>query len=427
MPMTPQEILEATLRQAERETVADLEESDARAMARRAIAAAQVKKQPRAFGALAVAAVALLCVLGGFAVATWSQPAAPAFVQKLEASEPIQEGEGLSPEEALALADAENAASAEASADVRLPTGDRLLSTSGTHYDVVSADPDRVVALSEGDVLFDIEPVAGGSFVVSAGATEVRVLGTVFSVRRTDEGVAVLVYEGRVMVTNSDGERVLGAGEFWASSHSLVDDAWRETSEARWNALMRETGAQLAPPPVVREGSSGPGEPEPGEEQASPAEGTSEPPEAEEVRSLLLRREYREVLVAAQAELNDDPRSAEWATIVADAYRGLQDWPAAAPAYRAASALARTSRRAQLGYAAAQIYAERLSRPQVALEVLAAARSANTGSIVEERARSLQIRLLRQTHQSAALVEAVDAYLERFPDTHTAVRLRAEH
>lgn len=421
--MTPQEILEATLRQAERETVTDLDEGDARAMARRAIAASKAEKQPRGFGALGVAAVALLCVLGGFAVATWSHSATPVFVHKLEAPEPAPE-RGLSPE-ALALVEPDDgSASVEASADVRLPTGDRLLSTSGTHYDVVSTDPDRVVALSEGDVLFDIESIAGGSFVVSAGGTEVRVLGTVFSVRRTEEGVAVLVYEGRVVVTNSDGERVLGAGEFWASNHSLVDDTWREASEARWNALMNESAAQLSSPQL---GAQQPGgAPELGNEEAQPADSSARV-EAEQVRALLLRREYREVLEAAQAELRDDPLSAEWATIVADAYRGLQDWPAAAPAYRAASALAQTSRRAQLGYAAAQIYAERLHRPSVALEVLAAARSASSESIVEERARSLQIRLLQQTHQSAALADAVDAYLERFPGSHTAVRLRAEH
>lgn len=424
--MTPQEILEATLRQAERETVADLEESDARAMARRAIEAAQAKKQPRAFGGLAVAAVALLCVLGGFAFATWSR-STPVLVQKLEAAEPTPEMRDLS-QEALALVERENSpASADTSADVRLPSGDRLLSTSGTNYEVVSTDPDRVVALSEGDVLFDIEPIAGGSFVVSAGDTEVRVLGTVFSVRRTDVGVAVLVYEGRVMVTNADGERVLGAGEFWASSRSLVDDAWREASEARWDALMSESGANLSPPQPggVERGSPGLGAPELGGEEIQPEDMPR--PEAEQVRALLLRREYSEVLEAAQSELRDNPHSAEWATIVADAYRGLQDWSAAAPAYRAASVLARTSRRARLGYAAAQIYAERLRQPRVALEVLIAARSASTESIVEERARSLQIRLLQETHQSSALAEAVDAYLERFPDTHTAVRLRAEH
>lgn len=409
--MTPQEILEATLRQAERESVPGLDESDAREMARRAIHAAQAEKQPRAFGVLAVAAVALLCVLGGFGVATLSRPGTPALVQKLEASEaPVAEEHDPSQEAVAAVEPAQALARPEASADVRLPSGDRLLSTSGTHYDVVSTDPDRVVSLSEGDVLFDIESIAGGSFVVNAGDTEVRVLGTVFSVRRTDAGVAVLVYEGRVSVTDSSGERLLGAGEFWASNHSLVDDTWREASEARWNALMRESGSRLSAPQ------------QPESVQETPSE-----PGAEQVRTLLLRREYREVLEVAQAALSENPRSAEWATVVADAYRGLQDWPSAAQAYRAAAALARRSRKAQLGYAAAQIYAERLSRPRDALAVLDAAGSASTESIVEERARSLQIRLLRATGGDAALVEAVDAYLDRFPDTHTARRLRAEH
>ncbi|MFT5352832.1 MAG: hypothetical protein ACI9KE_000029 [Polyangiales bacterium] len=411
--MTPEEVLKATLLHAKREKMAGLHEGDAREMARRAIDAASLEKKPRAFGVLAVAAVALLCVVGGFGVATLSQSEPPAFVQKLEVPlAPVLGDEVLQREAAEALAAGDLPAIPEAAeaADVRLPTGDRMLAASGTHYDVVSTDPDRVVALREGDVLFDIESIAGGSFVVDAGDTQVRVLGTVFSVRRSQEGVAVLVYEGRVAVTDSSGERVLGAGEFWASNRSLVDAEWREASEARWNALVRESGTGLSTPQPPR----------PVEEAAPRAE-------EEPVRALLLRREYRDVLEMAQAEMNENGRTVEWAIVVADAYRGLQDWQSAAPAYRSAAALARGSRRAQLGYAAAQIYADRLHRPRIALEALEEGRSANTESIVEERARSLQIRLFQATHQSAALEEAVDTYLERFPDTYTARRLRAEH
>ena len=416
--MTPEEVLKATLEQAKAEKMVGLSEESAREMAKKAIRAAEQQPRRRTLGALPVAAAALLCIAGGFGVMAWTQSAPGALVEKDVSPEELgQEPEALAhaetPRESQSADRAEAAEPVEASADVRLPTGDRLLSATGTHYDVVSTAPDRVVALTEGDVLFDIESIAGGSFVVDAGDTQVRVLGTVFSVKRTAAGVAVLVYEGRVAVTDASGQRVLGAGEFWASNGSLVDAAWREASEARWNAIQSESATRLAAPE-----STAPSEPESAPE---PEQVEAEP---EEARALLLRREYRDVLEIAQAELDENQNSAQWMTIAADAYRGLQDWESAARAYRSSISLVAGTRRGQMGYAAAQIYADRLHRPHLALAALEEGRATSAQSMVEERARSLQIRLLEDTNQRAELEDAVDAYLARFPDTYTARRLR---
>ncbi len=65
---------------------------------------------------------------------------------------------------------------------------------------------ERRVELLEGEALFDITRDEQRPFVVVAGATEVRVLGTTFNVyRRDDQTATVTVLEGRVAVTSADG------------------------------------------------------------------------------------------------------------------------------------------------------------------------------------------------------------------------------
>ena len=58
----------------------------------------------------------------------------------------------------------------------------------------------RRVALTRGEAFFDVAKDPSRPFVVEAGSTEVRVLGTQFTVRQIGERVEVVVKEGRVEV-----------------------------------------------------------------------------------------------------------------------------------------------------------------------------------------------------------------------------------
>jgi transmembrane sensor len=80
---------------------------------------------------------------------------------------------------------------------VTLNTASRLSVEFSTHR--------RAVTLIEGEALFDVAKDRSRPFVVTAGATEVRAVGTSFTVRRLEnQPVQVLVREGVVEVTQSD-------------------------------------------------------------------------------------------------------------------------------------------------------------------------------------------------------------------------------
>ena len=61
-----------------------------------------------------------------------------------------------------------------------------------------------------------------------------------------------------------------------------------------------------------------------------------------------------------------------------------------------------------------------------AIRCLEEGRASAPGSPIEERARSLELRSLRELGRRTEREVAVSEYLRRFPDTHTARRLRAE-
>lgn len=111
----------------------------------------------------------------------------------------------------------------------KLPDGSTVLLDTATQAEVVLYRDRREVRLDEGQAHFSISPDSRRPFHVRAGATEVTVVGTRFTVRRTpsgllDHGVGIAVEEGRVRVaqweapgrTGSDdggGALVLTAGD----------------------------------------------------------------------------------------------------------------------------------------------------------------------------------------------------------------------
>lgn len=60
----------------------------------------------------------------------------------------------------------------------------------------------RLVTLDRGEALFEVAQNANRAFIVRAGDTEIRALGTKFDVRRSDGRVIVVLLEGKVEVTN---------------------------------------------------------------------------------------------------------------------------------------------------------------------------------------------------------------------------------
>lgn len=80
-----------------------------------------------------------------------------------------------------------------------LPDGSVIELSAGAEFDVVFTAARRGVVLRKGEALFAVAKDKV-PFVVSAGAVEVRAVGTEFSVRHQPTGVGVLVTEGRVAV-----------------------------------------------------------------------------------------------------------------------------------------------------------------------------------------------------------------------------------
>lgn len=86
--------------------------------------------------------------------------------------------------------------------------------TADSHLVADEVSPTRVrVRLGSGAARFEVSPSPDRLFEVEAGPVTVRVLGTIFSVARTGEDVAVSVERGRVRVDGSGGERIVAAGE----------------------------------------------------------------------------------------------------------------------------------------------------------------------------------------------------------------------
>ncbi len=70
----------------------------------------------------------------------------------------------------------------------------------------------RSVAIDQGRAIFEVAKDPSRPFVVEAAQTEVRALGTVFSVQRRDDSVVVAVAEGRVQVRSTASHEAHGTG-----------------------------------------------------------------------------------------------------------------------------------------------------------------------------------------------------------------------
>lgn len=114
---------------------------------------------------------------------------------------------------------------------VELADGSRVELDTGTRLSVSRHLRSRRVVLEQGRALFDVQPSSWRPFTVDAGATQVRVLGTAFDVRRQTDEVTVTVLRGRVAVTGADGLAATLAADDQVRAHAgQLDDTARVNS-----------------------------------------------------------------------------------------------------------------------------------------------------------------------------------------------------
>jgi transmembrane sensor len=106
-----------------------------------------------------------------------------------------------------------------------LEDGSRIALNTDTRVDV-RFDPDRRrIQLDRGEAMFEVAHDAARPFVVIAGDTHVRAIGTVFTVRRTRDDVVVTLIKGRVAVTHGGSRRAVEVPVVLRPGEKLTDPA----------------------------------------------------------------------------------------------------------------------------------------------------------------------------------------------------------
>lgn len=153
---------------------------------------------------------------------------------------------------------------------VQLADGSRIELDGATSLDVTIDGKSRVVEMQRGEAYFDIAHEAERPFVVRAGGSSTRVLGTAFSIDLGQRAVKLAVYRGKVQFGGADNGKsavVVPAG--WRSSFtagSAVAPTRFDTAQQDWRqawvntddmvlgelveALNRRNGPAIAPPPA---------------------------------------------------------------------------------------------------------------------------------------------------------------------------------
>ncbi|MFC3077823.1 FecR family protein [Phenylobacterium terrae] len=91
---------------------------------------------------------------------------------------------------------------------VRLEDGSVLRLNTDSRAVIRFGDEERRIQLTRGEALFEVAHERARPFIVEAGGAEVRALGTRFDVRRTAEGVDVVLLQGVVQVQSGDDASV---------------------------------------------------------------------------------------------------------------------------------------------------------------------------------------------------------------------------
>jgi transmembrane sensor len=106
-----------------------------------------------------------------------------------------------------------------------LPDGSILDLNRHTELSVRQTAHERRIELRSGEAFFNVAHDGSRPFVVSVDGVRVRAVGTAFSVRRSPDGIAVVVAEGRVEITSSESSAASG-GAVGAPTVGLGERAW---------------------------------------------------------------------------------------------------------------------------------------------------------------------------------------------------------
>ena len=350
-----------------------------------------------------------------------------------------------------------------------LASGDRLTSAPGARVALVRDTPeDRVVRLTQGEVLFDVAST-GGAFTVRTPHARVEVRGTVFAVRVDGERTRVHVFEGRVEVFHGDEAAVLGAGDGFggrwtpvlaaagraARDRRLVEpseggriaalsaaepgiEAESESESARGpesasgpepatgsnsesaTRSRSPTGSDSASAPATESGArsaSRTGSASGGSASGSRARSAIVPP-AGALDLAAARRALAagDVDAALEAVARSDRRGA-WALLEGDALRAARRFDEAADAYDHAAATSSPSAATHAGYLAARVRHRQLDDAAGALRSLDGSRAAAPHSPVEEAALALRIRVLLALDRRGEARGEAFRHRTRFPSS----------
>ncbi len=325
----------------------------------------------------------------------------------------------------------------------RLASGDVLVASPGAHFEVLEQGPlVRRLELSEGLVLFDVEPLGDdGRFEVVTPDGVVRVRGTVFSVEAGEETV-VRVYEGRVEVERQGSVVTLGESQMWRRGETVAWDSGPLADEAATAVAARaEERTRVASAAAAEARRDRSPEPDLGDRLAeSESESVlgERPSESESVLGDRLAESESESVLGewSESEPSSQPtrrparvarsdvqawlaqgdyeraRSTAaargWTQLEADALRALGRYSDAADRY---DEVARGGN-GTAAFEAAQLRFQRLSDPSGALASLQAA---PTPAALEERRLGLEARLLVRLGRSADARAIAERYLEAHP------------
>ncbi len=90
---------------------------------------------------------------------------------------------------------------------VRLEDGSRIILDTDSQVAVRFSGSERLVTLTSGRAMFEVQGDASRPFLVKAGDTEVTAIGTRFDVRRAGAGAQIVLVEGQVAVRQKASSR----------------------------------------------------------------------------------------------------------------------------------------------------------------------------------------------------------------------------
>ena len=107
-------------------------------------------------------------------------------------------------------------------AQFRLPDGSLIELNTGSQVEVDYSVGFRNLTLVKGEAVFTVSKDANRPFIVAAGSSRVVALGTVFSVRKSDDASEVTLIEGKVRVDRDDGGTGNKSAELAAGERLLI-------------------------------------------------------------------------------------------------------------------------------------------------------------------------------------------------------------